>query len=100
MPNAESRPHRNGRTTTMNLTIDPWIPALRIDGRRGLFSLQDLFAQAHELRDLAVKPHERIALMRLLLCITQAALDGPADESEWQNCQPLIQPRVRAYLEK
>jgi CRISPR system Cascade subunit CasA len=85
---------------TMNLTIDPWIPALRADGRRDLFSLQDLFAHAHELRDLAVKPHERIALMRLLLCITQAALDGPADEDAWEQCEPLIQPRVRAYLDK
>lgn len=84
----------------MNLTIDPWIPALRADGRRDLFNLHDLFAQAHELRDLAVKPHERVALMRLLLCVTQAALDGPADEAEWETCQPLIQPRVRDYLTK
>jgi CRISPR system Cascade subunit CasA len=83
----------------MNLIIEPWIPALRGDGRRELFSLQNLFAQAHELRDLAVKPHERIALMRLLLCITQAALDGPADEREWETCEPLIQPRVQDYLE-
>ena len=84
----------------MNLTLEPWIPALRADGRREFFSLHDLFAQAHELRDLAVKPHERIALMRLLLCITQAALDGPADETEWESCEPLIQPRVRDYLNK
>src|SRR5512146_2096263 len=87
------------RRTTMNLTIEPWVPALRADGRRDLFSLQALFAQAHELRDLAVKPHERIALMRLLLCITQAALDGPADEEAWEQCQPHIQPRVRGYLD-
>jgi len=84
----------------MNLTIDPWIPALGADGRRELFSLQDLFAQAHVLRDLAAKPHERIALMRLLLCVTQAALDGPADEAEWETCKPLIQPRVKEYLTK
>lgn len=84
----------------MNLTIDAWIPALRADGRRDLFSLQDLFAQAHELRDLAAKPHERVALMRLLLCITQAALDGPADEADWENCQLRIQPCVRDYLAK
>jgi CRISPR system Cascade subunit CasA len=83
----------------MNLTIDPWIPAIRADGRRDLFSLQDLFAQAHELRDLAVKPHERIALMRLLLCIAQAALDGPEDENAWEQCHSLIQPRVRVYLD-
>ena len=84
----------------MNLTTDAWIPALRADGTRTLFSLQDLFADAHTLRDLAAKPHERIALMRLLLCITQAALDGPADEDEWQDCRDTIQPRVRTYLEK
>lgn len=84
----------------MNLTTDPWIPAVRADGARDLFSLQDLFASARELNDLAVKPHERIALMPLLLCITQAALDGPADEAAWERCEPIIQPRVRAYLEK
>ena len=66
----------------MNLTIDPWIPVERADGSRELLSLQDFFAQARELHDLAVKPHERIALMRLLLCITQVALDGPTDAAE------------------
>jgi CRISPR system Cascade subunit CasA len=86
--------------TTMNLTRDPWIPAVRSDGTRDMFSLNELFAQAHTLRDLAVKPHERIALMRLLLCITQAALDGPADEDAWEACGPLIQPRVKEYLGK
>lgn len=38
--------------------------------------------------------------MRLLLCITQAALDGPKSEVEWQDCQQLIQPSIRDYLEK
>ncbi len=82
----------------MNLTTNPWIPATRADGSRGLFSLQELFAEAHELRDLAVKPHERIALMRLLICITQAALKGPVDEEDWEECEPNVQPRVREYL--
>jgi CRISPR system Cascade subunit CasA len=85
---------------TMNLTLDPWIPAVRADGTRDLFSLHALFAEAHTLRDLAVRPHERIALMRLLLCITQAALDGPADEDAWRECRDNIQPRVRAYLDQ
>ena len=85
---------------TMNLTTNPWIPATRNDGSRGLFSLQELFAEAHQLRDLAVKPHERIALMRLLICIGQAALDGPTDEEDWEQCEPSIQPKVAAYLEK
>jgi len=85
---------------TMNLTLDPWIPALRADGRCDLLSLHQIFEEAHELRDLAVKPHERIALMRLLLCITHAALDGPANEDDWETSEPLIQPRVRDYLTK
>lgn len=84
----------------MNLTTDSWIPAVDQNGSTKPYSLQDLFAQAHELRDLAVKPHERIALMRLLLCITQAALDGPEDEAEWEACRDLIQPRVDDYLKK
>jgi len=84
----------------MNLTRDPWIPAVRSDGTRDLFSLDELFGQAHTVQDLTVKPHERIALMRLLLCITQAALDGPADEEAWESCGPLIQPRVAEYLGK
>lgn len=84
----------------MNLTSEPWIPAVRHNGESDLYSLQDLFSQAHELRDLATKPHERIALMRLLVCITQAALDGPDDETEWGKCRDIIQPRVKDYLEK
>lgn len=84
----------------MNLTDDAWIPALRADGTRAPFSLQGLFAEAHMLRDLAVKPHERIALMRLLLCIAQAALDGPEDADAWASCRDDLQPHVRAYLLK
>jgi CRISPR system Cascade subunit CasA len=84
----------------MNLTTDAWIPALRPDGTCSLFSLQELFAEAHALRDLAVKPHERIALMRLLLCITQAALDGPDNEETWHQCRQKIQPSVKPYLDK
>jgi CRISPR system Cascade subunit CasA len=86
--------------TTMNLTTDAWVPVLDLQGTRRLLSLQDLFAQAHELRDLAVKPHEKIALLRLLICITQAALDGPADSYEWKECRDDIQPKVKAYLEQ
>ncbi len=84
----------------MNLTTNPWIPAIRSDGSRGLFSLEELFSQAHQLRDLAAKPHERVALMRLLICITQAALNGPADEEDWEECESKIQPLVAAYLKK
>ncbi len=84
----------------MNLTNDAWIPVLRANGQPDLLSLQGLFAEAHEIRDLVVKPHERVALMRLLTCITQAALNGPSDEDAWSECRTLIQPAVRTYLQE
>jgi CRISPR system Cascade subunit CasA len=84
----------------MNLITDPWIPAITQDGKQLDCSLLDLFASAHELRDLAVKPHEKIALLRLLIGITQAALDGPANLGAWESCRADIRPTAKAYLEK
>ncbi len=82
----------------MNLTIDPWLPVLLDTGRCEPLSLRDTFARAPEIRDLALRPHERIAVMRLLLCITHAALDGPADRKEWRACRSRIAPSVAKYL--
>ena len=84
----------------MNLTFDPWIPVIGDDGRQRSVSLHDLFASAHELRDLSVKPHEKIALLRLLTCITQAALDGPKDYDAWETCRGSIQSAAKCYLDK
>ena len=84
----------------MNLTLDPWITVIGADGRQRTASLHDLFASAHEIRDLSVKPHEKIALLRLLICITQAALDGPKDFDTWETCRGAIQPAAKRYLEK
>jgi len=84
----------------MNLITESWIPITRQDGAHGLVSLDELFAGAAEIRDLAVRPPERIALLRLLICIAQAALDGPEDHSAWENCRDQIPDRARAYLHK
>lgn len=64
----------------MNLVKDPWIPVVMQDGTPELVSLRDVFAKGEEIADLAANPCQRIALMRLLICIAQAALDGPKDE--------------------
>lgn len=56
--------------------------------------------RGNDIRDLAVNPPQRIALMRLLICITQAALDGPADEADWLSSRPRIAPASLAYLDK
>ena len=58
----------------MNLTTDPWIPVSWLDGSHGLASLREAFERGHEIRDLNVRPHERISLIRLLICVAQAAL--------------------------
>jgi CRISPR system Cascade subunit CasA len=82
----------------MNLTSDAWIPVVWKDGSAGSVSLNDSFERGPEIRDLAVRPHERIAVMRLLICIAQAALDGPADYGEWKESEPKIAPAVVRYL--
>ena len=84
----------------MNLITDSWIPVSRQDGGHGLVSLDELFAGAPEILDLAARPPERIALLRLLICIAQAALDGPEDHGAWENCRDQIPERARAYLHK
>lgn len=82
----------------MNLTTDAWIPIVWKDGSPGTVGLLDAFLRGDEIQDLAVRPHERIAVMRLLICIAQAALDGPADHEEWHACCATISPASVAYL--
>lgn len=82
----------------MNITTEPWIPIVWQNGQPDLASLTEAFARGHEIQDLAVRPHERIAVMRLLICIAQAALDGPADDDEWKNSAPRIGPSALDYL--
>ena len=84
----------------MNLTTDAWIPVIGADGVRRLLSLREVFASACDIRELAVQPHEKIALLRLLICINQAALDGPEDRDAWEACRESIPERAEAYLDK
>src|ERR1035437_1514292 len=84
----------------MNLTTDPWIPVVWNDGATRAASLADIFVRGHEIRDLAVRPHERIALMRLFLCVAHAALDGPADQEEWQDLLARLPAAARSYLQR
>ena len=82
----------------MNLTTDPWIPVLHSSGIHRPVSLREVFAQGHTIADLAVRPHERIALMRLLICIAQAALDGPEDLDAWEQAPALLPAAAERYL--
>lgn len=84
----------------MNLTTGKWIPIVWSDGRYDKVGLLDIFQQGDQIADLAVRPHERIALMRLLICIAQAALDGPANRDDWKTCLPRIAPAATDYLNR
>ncbi|RKX40669.1 MAG: type I-E CRISPR-associated protein Cse1/CasA [Verrucomicrobia bacterium] len=82
----------------MNLIADPWIPVLFENGEAKLIGLEQFYRESETIRDLNVNPPQRIALMRLLLCITQAALDGPENEEEWKTCRNRIIPKSLDYL--
>lgn len=84
----------------MNLVTDKWISVIGIDGKPDYASLMEVFTAGEKYADLSVRPHERVALMRLLICIAQAALDGPKDRTEWREAPERLSKAVKAYLEE
>jgi CRISPR system Cascade subunit CasA len=82
----------------MNLVTEPWIPVVKLDGKPHLASLLEVFTPDNRFADLSVRPHERIALMRLLICIAQAALDGP-EINAWDDAPENLPKAARQYLE-
>ncbi|MEA2013504.1 MAG: type I-E CRISPR-associated protein Cse1/CasA [Verrucomicrobiota bacterium] len=82
----------------MNLVNGDWIPVIFEDGKTQLVSLGTLYEQADKISDLVLTPPQRISIMRLLICITQAALDGPENEAEWLKCENRIIPESINYL--
>jgi CRISPR type I-E-associated protein CasA/Cse1 len=82
----------------MNLCKNAWIPVVDNKANHRAVSLEELFQDAASIQDLAASPPERIALTRLLVCIIQAALDGPATESDWAKCKGSIISASLAYL--
>lgn len=90
------------RTENYNLIEEDWIPVLMKDGTTRRISLGELFAKGDEIADLSLNPYERVAIMRLLICITMASLDENdlKDEAAWRTCLPKIKPAVAAYFAK
>lgn len=82
----------------MNLATEPWIPVLLKNGEHRLVSLSLVFQEGNQYADLAVRPHERVALMRLLICLAQAALDGPANIDEWEEAPARLSSGALHYL--
>ncbi|MBR3902784.1 MAG: type I-E CRISPR-associated protein Cse1/CasA [Akkermansia sp.] len=92
-------PNKRMSTMNLNLCTDPWLPVRMCSGACTHVSLENFFQQAHEISDLVLAAHERISIMRLLICIAQRAIDGPADRDEWDDCLKDISPASVKYLE-
>lgn len=85
-------------TDVFNVAFDPWIPVVTNEGRRELVSLVVALTEGERFTDLAVRPHERVSLMRLFLCIAHAALNGPKDHAEWLEVPERLPQAARGYL--
>lgn len=85
-------------SSSFNLIDSPWIPVRWLGGRQEDVGLAPLFANAASMADLSVAPHERVALTRLLVCITQAALGAPADYYGWNDFGAELEEKTGAYL--
>lgn len=82
----------------MNVAFDPWIPVITIAGKPQQASLCSVLTEGEQFADLVVRPHERVALMRLFLCVAHAALSGPKDYTEWCDVPKLLPDAVQKYL--
>ncbi len=82
----------------MNVAFDPWIPVVTTSGDRTLASLYTVLAEGEKFSDLAVRPHERVSLMRLFLCVAHAALNGPKDYDDWCDVPKKLPGAVQKYL--
>lgn len=82
-----------------NLVDEAWIP-VRQDGSRKFVGLDELFRTAHAIQDLDCAAHERIALLRLLVCITHAALGAPKSPEEWGDFGAELAVKVPEYLQR
>lgn len=84
----------------MNVAFDPWIPLVTMEGKRKLASLAEVFTDGERYADLAVRPHERVSLMRLFLCVAHAALNGPKNYEEWCEVPKRLPGEAQKYLTK
>jgi CRISPR system Cascade subunit CasA len=82
----------------MNVTFDPWIPVVTTTGKSELASLCAVLSEGEKFADLAVRPHERVSLMRLFLCVAHAALNGPRNYGEWCDVPKRLPEAVMTYL--
>ena len=82
----------------MNVAFDPWIPVVTVMGVPCRISLFQALTEGDRYADLAVRPHERVALMRLLICAAHAVLDGPKDEASREKISENLSRLAERYF--
>ena len=82
----------------MNVAFDPWIPVITITGKPKLASMREVFSEGDQFVDLAVRPHERVSLMRLFLCVAHASLQGPKNYDDWCELPKRLPEKAEKYL--
>lgn len=82
-----------------NVSTDPWIPVLSGSSQK-LVSIEEAISHADTIHAIGGSVLDRFCILRLLICIVQAALDGPEDESGWKSCKDNIIPVTLKYLKK
>src|SRR5271157_1499675 len=90
----------NQENNSFNLIDKGWIPVTDLKGNFGMISLMGIFTKGQNYADFAVRPHERVSLMRLLLCIAHASLDGPENLDEWEKVPDILPGAAKIYLER
>lgn len=82
----------------MNLVTDPWLPVTNSQNQLCYVSLNQLFDQPDEWLDLVLRPHERVSVMRFLICLVQAAL-GKLEEDDWDDALDILPGKSLYYLQ-
>lgn len=87
---------------TFNLVDEPWIPVRWLDSRQEqpLVSLGQAFRESGSIASLGAAPHERVALLRLLVCAAQAAMGAPEDPERWSGWGSDLSESVPEYLKQ
>jgi CRISPR system Cascade subunit CasA len=93
-----------GNNTGFNLIDEPWIVVLGRDGRERHESILGVFEHAPQFTTIGGEvPTQAFAITRLLLAFLHRALDGPADQQDWEKlwaANELPMGAIRAYADR
>lgn len=89
---------------SFDLTAEPWIAVIGLDGRERLLTPLQLVEQAGELSSIGGElPTTGFALTRLMLAILHRSIEGPRDGEHWADlwrAPGLPVDAVAAYLDR